>query len=248
MALGAAAPATLMLPKPDNPLGFWESYRIMNLNDAILAAAGSDWKDWKAVDHTHLAGAVGEAFAIEAVTALESEFGSADTVVLKDPRICRLYPFWRKALEAAGYEPVVILPVRHPDKVARSLHERNGLPIEDGWNLWLRHVLDAERDSRQDVRMVATFDDFAASWADRFASLAAVSGVDLTLSDPHSMAEVNRFWARDVPSAAVAPDDSQLPGIISQAWSTLKNISKNGDTPENRFELNKLRADMEARV
>ena len=45
--LGAAAPQHLMAPNADNERGFWESPVILDLNNAILAAGGSDWKDWR---------------------------------------------------------------------------------------------------------------------------------------------------------------------------------------------------------
>ena len=45
--LGAAAPQHLMAPNADNVRGFWESPVISELNNAILAAGGSDWKDWR---------------------------------------------------------------------------------------------------------------------------------------------------------------------------------------------------------
>jgi hypothetical protein len=45
--LGAAAPRHLIAPNPGNERGFWESRVIVDLNDAILAAVGSDWRDWR---------------------------------------------------------------------------------------------------------------------------------------------------------------------------------------------------------
>lgn len=241
VALGATPPMTLMRPMPDNPLGFWESDRVMHLNDDILAAAGSDWKDSRPVDWQQLDGAQGEAFFLKAKAALQSEFGSADVVVLKDPRICRIYPLWRRTLRAAGFEPVVILPVRHPDKVASSLNARNGLEREQGWSLWLRHVLDAERFSRDDLRMIATFDDFSTGWRDRFAALAAISGVDLAVSDAHALAQATPFWARDVPSHSMVPDDARLPFPVNQAWATFQAMSNHGDTASLRMDLDQIR-------
>ena len=53
--LGAAAPRTLMGPAQDNPKGFWESQVVTAFNDRLLAAAGSAWDDWRALDATVLA-------------------------------------------------------------------------------------------------------------------------------------------------------------------------------------------------
>ena len=45
--LGCALPKTLSSAGPDNPSGFRESMAIKDLNDAILASAGSAWDDWE---------------------------------------------------------------------------------------------------------------------------------------------------------------------------------------------------------
>jgi len=37
----------LIAPNADNEKGHWESRVITDLNDAILAAGDSDWKDWR---------------------------------------------------------------------------------------------------------------------------------------------------------------------------------------------------------
>lgn len=45
--LGAAPPRTLMEPGEDNPRGFWESLVLMEVNDSLLAAGASNWRDWR---------------------------------------------------------------------------------------------------------------------------------------------------------------------------------------------------------
>ena len=45
--LGAAAPRTLMPADPSNPRGFWESNKLVPIDEAILAAMGSSWHDWQ---------------------------------------------------------------------------------------------------------------------------------------------------------------------------------------------------------
>jgi hypothetical protein len=49
--LGGAAPVNLMQPhEEDNPRGYWESTVLTSLNDEILAAGGSSWRDWRQFD------------------------------------------------------------------------------------------------------------------------------------------------------------------------------------------------------
>jgi hypothetical protein len=52
--------------------------------------------------------------------------------VIKDPRLCLTFPFWRPYLEV----PVVVTMTRDPVEVALSLHSRNQLPLHHGLAIW----------------------------------------------------------------------------------------------------------------
>lgn len=162
--LGATPPLTLMPAKTENPKGFWESEVIMGLNDEILAACGSAWNDWRELDTRALESGAGRNLQSRAAQALASEFGDADTIVLKDPRICRFYGFWRDVLQAQGYEPLVVSPLRSPYEVAASLMARNTISQEDALRLWQRHVLDAEKATRGHPRHLMAWTDFMTDW------------------------------------------------------------------------------------
>ena len=47
--LGCTLPKTLSGSAPDNERGFWESLAVKDLNDRILASAGSAWDDWEGI-------------------------------------------------------------------------------------------------------------------------------------------------------------------------------------------------------
>ena len=64
------------------------------------------------------------------------QFSTDGPIGLKDPRICLLMPFWRRAL-LDRFEAVVI--TRDPAEVAWSLHVRNGLPVTVGLALWIAY-------------------------------------------------------------------------------------------------------------
>ena len=147
--LGCDLPKTLMQAAPDNnETGFWESLPAMRLNDQILASAGTSWDDWQPFDPDWVASPVAGPFRERAQRLLRREFGASRLFVLKDPRICRLLPFWIEALEGFGVEPRVLLPVRNPLDVAASLEARDGIHPSLGLLVWLRHALDAEAASR----------------------------------------------------------------------------------------------------
>ncbi|HET6345561.1 MAG TPA: sulfotransferase family protein, partial [Myxococcota bacterium] len=161
---GAALPATLIAPAFDNPRGFWESRAIADFNDELLESLGADWAlplpradliDRACVDR-HLDAAV---------ALLRQEFDTAPIFALKDPRICRMWPLWGRALEALGVEATFVHPLRHPAEVAESLAKRNKLQPSDAHVLWLEHVLAAERASRGAPRVFVTYEQLLGDWA-----------------------------------------------------------------------------------
>ncbi|KAF0206975.1 MAG: hypothetical protein FD139_3630 [Methylocystaceae bacterium] len=191
--LGARAPETLMQEHWTNRRGFFESEALMHLNDAILASAGSSWDDWRAFNPDWHLTAEAEEFEEKVAAALEHEFGAGRLIVVKDPRICRMMPFWTRAFDRAGYAIHVALPVRSPLEVASSLRLRDGFPTSKSLLLWLRHVLDAEAATRTLPRAVLHWPDFLADW--RLAVVCASKQMGIVwpkLSD-RTAAEIDSF-------------------------------------------------------
>src|ERR1700761_465253 len=152
--LGAAAPKNLMAPSGGNQKGYWESRVIQELNDSVLAAGGRDWKDWRKFDFDKVDALEADALRVRAKTVLAGEFGDARLTGLKDPRMCRLMPFLGRVFEEARWSVRALLPIRSPLEVGWSLKHRDGLSPEYGCLLWLRHVLDAEVETRGMPRAV----------------------------------------------------------------------------------------------
>ena len=163
--LGCDLPANVMGPSDSNTAGHWESQEIYKLNNRILESAGSNWQDWEAVNQDWFTSARAEEFKDEAAAVIENEFGKSRLFVLKDPRICRLMPFWTDVLASMEIAPKVIVPLRNPMEVAASLEARNGFPSSFGQLLWLRHTLDAERFSRGMPRYFFNYEDLLSNWA-----------------------------------------------------------------------------------
>jgi hypothetical protein len=170
--LGAAAPQHLIAPNADNERGYWESPVIVDLNGAILAAGGSDWKDWRKFDLNKIGALKANALRARAKEALAEEFGDVGFAVMKDPRMCRLMPFWGPVFADAKWSVRALLPIRSPLEVGQSLYCRDGLSPAYGCLLWLRHVLDAEVETRGMARAVLDWPQFL---GDRRKALTRVS-------------------------------------------------------------------------
>lgn len=180
--LGARPPRETMPPAADNPRGYWEAPRIARLNNRLLASAGTRWNDEAGIPAEWFLDSARDADRAEATQLVAEEFPGDDTFVLKDPRICRLLPFWRTVLAEGGIEPHAIVVFRDPAEVARSLAARADVPEfrpaaiaapERAALLWLRYTVDAERHSRGLPRQPLDYRDLLADWRTAVAPLVA---------------------------------------------------------------------------
>jgi hypothetical protein len=191
--LGVEPPKTLLQADSTNERGYFESIEIMRLNDLILASAGSAWDDWRAFNGSWLKSSTAESFKPKAIELIESEFEAANFLFIKDPRLCRIAPFWIGVLEAAGYTVKMIIPVRSPVEVARSLWQRNDFPKTKSLLLWLRHVLDAELLSRNYPRAILSSSEFLADWSCALTRASQQLGVPWPRYSDRAAAEIDAF-------------------------------------------------------
>ena len=68
----------------------------------MLSALGSSWADFRRLDPALFNSAAAAPFKARLVAMLRAEYGDAKTFVVKDPRICRFFPFWRDVADAFG--------------------------------------------------------------------------------------------------------------------------------------------------
>jgi hypothetical protein len=163
--VGCTHPQNLVEANYANASGYWESERLSLFNDDILKAAGSSWDDWANYAPDWIDSPMMGTFARQATKLYSEEFGDADLTVFKDPRLCRLLPFWLPILQSEKIDPYVILPIRNPNEVAASLTKRNGLDHYYGHLFWLRHILDGEIGSRGLKRAFVTYNDLMESYS-----------------------------------------------------------------------------------
>ena len=162
--LGAERPLREMPPQPDNEKGFFEPIVLSAIHDRMLGSAGLYWFDWEPMPRSWFKSDAYDAFLGELVEAATVDFPGRGPFMLKDPRICRFVDVWLAALERLTAKPVVIFQYRHPIEVARSLKVRDGLPIAHGLLTWLRHVIDAEKATRDVERSFVSFNGLLLDW------------------------------------------------------------------------------------
>src|SRR5574343_1947848 len=89
---GYALPTELIGATKDNQTGHWEPVVLNTLNQDFLVRIGSDWSDWSRLDFDALPRDVLAAYGADLRAWLRSEKGTRQSLVLKEPRACRLAP------------------------------------------------------------------------------------------------------------------------------------------------------------
>ena len=117
--------------KLENPLGFFESKHLVDINDGLLRLLGSKW------DRPPLLPASWDQPPL--FDALQTQRSRLESYALdhdwvdKDPRLCITYPAYLHILLCRI--PLVVA-LREPLAVATSLHARNGFSLNRGLVLW----------------------------------------------------------------------------------------------------------------
>jgi hypothetical protein len=247
--LGCDLPNTLMGASRSNESGHWESSIIYRLNDEILGSGGSDWQDWLAFNPGWYSSPKFAEYKERALTTLEEEFGDSRLFVLKDPRICRLAPFWLDVLETAGARPAVVIPVRNPLEVAQSLALRDGFDPALGHLLWLRHVLEAEVGTRGLRRFYCSYDDLLTGWSRVVA--AAQEALDVPWPRYSTMVseEIDGFLKDHLrhhrESSKNATDNPLLSAWVREVFAIVDRWSNEGERAEDYAALDRIRTEFD---
>lgn len=162
----------------DNEAGFWENQAVVHLHERLLEHLGSSWDDPRELPSGWLEEAEAAGFREALVAVIREEFGEAPLWAVKDPRLCRFLPLWFVALAELGIEPRLVFAVRHPAEVVGSLVRRNGLSPSVASMLWLRHLAEPLKASRDRARCVADYDGLLADWRGCMASLGECLSVE----------------------------------------------------------------------
>jgi GT2 family glycosyltransferase/glycosyltransferase involved in cell wall biosynthesis len=121
----------LLVPASDNRDGFWENIQFMELNELLLAHQRGAWDlppvpvaGWETSE-------AAQPFRTAAQQLIAS-FAGHEPWGWKDPRSSLTLPFWKNLIP----DLKVIICLRNPMEVARSLTTRGSTSLAFGLNLW----------------------------------------------------------------------------------------------------------------
>ena len=223
--LGAEPPRSLMREDRNNERGYWESWVITAFHDRLLQSAGTHWSDWGSFNRAWLESPVAERFLDELDGLITTEFDSAPLFFVKDPRLCRFLPIWRVVLERRGIEPKIIIPVRNPEEVARSLATRDQIPWSRAMLIWLRHILDAEASSRDLPRVFVRYGDLLTDWRTQVGIMSRKLGVAWPRWSASVEYEIESYLAADLNHHMVSePGPTRQTPIGDWSWRAYQAV------------------------
>jgi hypothetical protein len=243
--LGLAVPGELMAPNPANANGYFESWELATLHNRMLRTAGTRWDDASPIPEAWFARPPATAYVKEIVDFLHREFAEAGDFAIKDPRICRIVPIWRDALAAFGASMRIVLPLRHPLAIARSLAARDGLQLGESHLLWLRHLLDAERATREAPRAFVMFDDLLDDWWGTLDRVAEHLQITWPRDPAQAAPDIARFLDRRLrhhnsQGVHCAPGNPAT-ALAQEGWQVFAQLTQRPDLPGAIEQLDSLR-------
>jgi hypothetical protein len=247
---GATAGDDLMGEGPNNRKGYFESEAVLAHMEGLLQACGSFWHDWRALDLAQASKAELRTLRRGLHTHLEAQFAQAPVFTIKDPRICRAYPFWVRVLETFGATRTAVITVRHPAEVAASLATRNGMSLDKALMVWLRHVLDAELATRGQSRVFLTYDQVIADLPGVLGRIYAALPADAAgVMAPAAFAAegfVDETLRHNRVSAAEAAAVEAVAPWFLAAWQAMQAYAEAGLSEGREAELDAARIGFEA--
>lgn len=125
--ISAGPESELLSAQADNPEGFYENRRLVEINEELLEKAGGSWFS-PPVQSLEIVPDPDEFSQL--LHHLEQKCGGQ--YLLKDPRLCLTWSCW----EPLAGDVTLLYVYRSPLSVAWSLAKRNQFPLQFGLQLW----------------------------------------------------------------------------------------------------------------
>ena len=144
--------------KTVNARGFWEDKQVVAFNEQLFEILESSWYDIRDLPVAWLQTEAVRSQLEAASSYVGQQYKKNPLSVLKDPRMCRLLPFWIQAFSKNGINLAFIINLRSPVAVAASLGARNDIPSSYGHLLWYRYMKDAISSCQDKPTCVVDYD------------------------------------------------------------------------------------------
>lgn len=232
--LGDANP----LPTEANQKGHFERWEVVTAHRRILKTFGQGYDALGALPplwwrEARLAGAIADLAAIVEANRGRGSWG------FKDPRTMRLFRLWRELLGRMHVPYRLVLCLRRPWHVARSLSKRDGLSQEVGLALWLRSHADFLTANADLSWLVVDYDDW---FDDPQGLLTALLDWTGTASPPDAAAHRERILQNVAPDLRRSSGPDAGPPALASLYEAIRTTCQT--RPEARDNRRRLAASL----
>lgn len=221
----------------NNPKGFWEDLDINNLNIDLLRALGHDWHTTIPISTIELTSSTVESFKLRAATILRKKLEHTTIFGLKDPRICRLLPFWQSVFDHLKTNVKYIIASRNPMSIARSLNKRDGFDFEKSYYLWLDHITHSITNTSEKLRIVVDYDLLIESPEEQLQRISSFLELNFNLESKEFLEYKNDFLGASLRNTQFNKEDllleSSAPKLAIDIYYSLYEIAKDEISLDN---------------
>jgi hypothetical protein len=242
MVLGVELGDHLMPPAPnDNDKGFFEDIDVNAINVELYRSLENhpNWHTLAPVPRSELLHEKKTPLRLRAVELLRSRLETVDCFGIKDPRICRMLPFWQSVFEHLQLNVSYVIAVRNPISVARSLGRRNNFSPEKCHYLWLDHILPSVLLTQGAPRVLVDYDLLLADPKKQISKIAINLGLIKRL-DPARLIDFSQnFLDNKLRHANFELEDvfhdPMVPTLVRTAATVLSSVATDRLSLDSRY-------------
>lgn len=230
VAAGAEVGNNLLPAGQDNPTGFWEDKDFVTFNDRLLALLGGSYDSLALLPDGFEQRDEVVKLQLEAVVMLRNKLQGVQLFAIKDPRTCRLLPFWQGVFEHLQVRVDYVIAVRNPLSVGQSLLRRDGFPERKSYWLWLQHYIAAVRGTQGEHRLFIDYDRLMSNPERELERL--TEALEL-VGDRNALKEyVETFLSDELRHASYEAKDLDIsplvPALVRRAYGLLSQVCADG--------------------
>ncbi len=233
----------LLKPTADNPKGYFENQNLVDIDEKILSCYNSSWDDLLILDNDFAKNEKFEQILIDIKQFIEKEFAGIPVFGLKDPRLCRLLPFWDSVLTKMKIQEYFIIPLRNPLEIAASLENRDGFSLEKSFILWMNHMFEAELYTRGKNRIFINYDYLLKQPETAVESIIKKLNIDYLTTYRQMKSELDDLFDPDLKHFNM-PDirgDKRLIELVHEFHISLLNLSHDDMSEKELIKINEQR-------
>ena len=222
--LGLAISRDLLVANDFNEAGYWEARQIVRFNDELLAAFDRSWADPKPMPPGWQTSETAARAVPSAAALLEAQFAGQARIVIKDPRLSRVFPVWHKALAERGDSgPACFICCRNPLEVYHSLTARDRLSLEHALHLWMTYLLEAEYHTRGLPRALIHYETLLEDWPRTLGAALAAMDLPAFVNTDGMAGDIDLFIDRahrhHASTLAEVSAHADVPGLVKDAYA-----------------------------